>query len=113
MKQDPALPQRLQRYGRFVCVVYVRSWYTCSSPAGAPPFNDIALQTRLREYDDSELSQAGLKMMRRHSWYVSPELATMVLFSDKINDDAAKAEMVANITDERGPHLSLSLQRLS
>ena len=76
---------------------------TPASPADAP-FNDIALQTRLREYDDSELGQAGLKMMRRHSWYVSPELATMVLFSDKISD-AAKAELVANITDERGPHL--------
>ena len=29
----------------------------------------------------------------------------MVLFSDKISDDAAKAELVANINDERGPHL--------
>ena len=75
----------LQRFGRFVCLVYIQSWYTCRSAADAA-FNDIALQQRIREYDDVDISRIGQKMLKRHSWYVSPELATMILFSDKIDN---------------------------
>lgn len=97
----------LQRFGRFVCLVYLEAWYTCRSAADAP-FNDIKLQMQIRDYDDTELVRVGLKMLKRHSWYVSPEMATAVLFSDKV-DDAMKSQLVSTMTNERGPHLVTSL----
>ena len=41
--------QCLQRLNRFVNLVYIQSWYSCSLDAA---FNDIVLIHRLEEYDD-------------------------------------------------------------
>jgi hypothetical protein len=67
------------------------------------PFNDMSLIQRLREYDDEALKFAGLNMMKRHSWYLTPELATLVLFSDKVTCDV-KTHLVASMTRDRGLH---------
>ena len=66
----------LQRFNRFVILVYIQSWYSCSLAVDAA-FNDIALIHRLQEYDDVELSRVGLRVMVRHTWYLSPELASL------------------------------------
>ena len=50
----------------------------------------------------------GLNMMKRHSWYLSPELATLALFSDKLSSDI-KGHLVATMTEDRGSHLLKSL----
>ena len=42
--------------------------------------------------------------MLRHSWYVSPELATLGLFSDQLTA-ALKASLVKNMIQEQGPRL--------
>ena len=42
--------------------------------------------------------------MLRHSWYVSPELATLALFSDQLTA-ALKASLVKNMIQEQGPRL--------
>ena len=62
--------QGIQRFNRFVILVYIQSWYSCSLAVDAA-FNDIALIHRLLEYNDLELSRVGLRMMVRHSWYFS------------------------------------------
>ena len=43
-----------------------------------------------------------------HSWYLSPELAALVLFSPLVTVSQKKA-LIENITSERGTHLLKSL----
>lgn len=66
--------------------------------------NDIMLIQRLKKYDDEALRATGLKMMKRHSWYLSPELSTLSLFSQLVSIDK-KAQLVSKMNDERGLHL--------
>ena len=99
--------QGIQRFNRFVILVYIQSWYSCSLAIDAAP-NDIALIHRLQGYDDVELSCVGLRMMVRHSWYISPELASLALFSNKVPNDI-KAHLVAEIQHDRGTHLLTKL----
>ena len=92
----------LKRVSRFICTIYLQSWYTSSRVVDAP-YNDLLLLERLKIYDDSELSEVGVKMMLRHSWYLSPEVATLILFSDKI-DCGVKCKLLSAMTTERGTH---------
>ena len=63
---------------------------------------------RLQEYDDVELSRVGLRMMVRHSWYLSPELASLALFSNHVHDEV-KVQLVAGMQQDRGRHLLTKL----
>ena len=49
-------------------------------------------------------------MMIQHSWYLSPELAILVLFSTQLTDDE-KTQLVKNITPDRGLHLLTEFPR--
>ena len=89
--------QGLQRFNRFVVLVYIQSWYSIRLAVDAA-FNDIALIHRLQEYNDVELSRVGLRMMVRHSWYLSQELIV---------------QLVAGMQQDRGSHLLTKLPRLS
>ena len=99
--------QGLQRFNRFVILVYIQSWYSCSLAVDAA-FNDIALINRLQEYDDVELSRVGFRMMVRHSWYLSPDLASLALFSNYVHDEV-KVQLVAGMQQDRGGHLLTKL----
>lgn len=99
----------IQRFNRFVVTVYIQSWFSCRMVADAP-INDIMLIQRLDAYDDAALSTTGLKMMERHSWYVSQELATLSLFSRRLSSNE-KAHLVSNMFADRGLHLTKSLPR--
>ncbi|KAI6658846.1 hypothetical protein LOD99_15171 [Oopsacas minuta] len=83
------------------------SWYSCSLAVDAA-FNDIALIHRLQEYDDVEMSRVGLRMMVRHSWHLSPELASLALFSNHVHDEV-KVQLVAGMQQDRGRHLLTKL----
>ena len=49
----------------------------------------------LHDYDDASLKSVGLKMMDRHLWYISPELATFAQFSHHLSDED-KTQLVLN-----------------
>ena len=55
-----------------------------------------------------ELSRVGLRMMVRHSWYLSPELASLALFSNHVHDEV-KIQLVAGMQQDRGRHLLTKL----
>jgi hypothetical protein len=97
----------LKRFNRFVVRVYLESWFTSRSAADAP-INDVLLIRRLQDYNDDSLRVVGLKMMQRHSWYLSQELATLALFSELLSADE-KAILVQKMKSERGSHLLTSL----
>jgi len=59
---------------------------------------------RLKNYDDTAISKIDLKMMAWHAWYLSPEMATIAIFSSLLSN-REKQELVDNMISERGPHL--------
>jgi hypothetical protein len=102
--------QGIQRFNRFVVNVYLQSWFTSRVVVDAP-YNDILLIQRLDDYNDVALKNVGLKMMLRHSWYLTEELATLSLFSQHLSCEEKK-QLVLAIKDDRGLHLVKSLQTL-
>jgi hypothetical protein len=99
--------QGIQRFNRFVINIYLESWFSCRTVVDAP-INDILLIQRLRNYDDAALQAKGLKMMERHSWYVSQELATLSLFSQHLSVEE-KAQLISTMRDDRGLHVIKAL----
>ena len=93
----------IQRFNRFVVLVYIQSWFTSRSAVDAAA-NDIRLISRLKSLDDNNLKSAGLKPIQRHSWYLSPEVATLDLFSSLVSSEE-KAQLVTKVIAERGSHL--------
>jgi hypothetical protein len=75
--------QGLRRFNRFVVLVYIQSWFTSRSAVDAAAY-DINLIGRLKSLDDDGLKSAGLKAIKRHSWYLTPEVATLALFSSLV-----------------------------
>jgi hypothetical protein len=73
----------LQRFNRFIVRVYSESWLVSRCAVDAP-VNDIRLSGKLCAFDDKAIKHAGLKMMIYHSWYSSPELATLARSKDKL-----------------------------
>jgi len=63
---------------------------------------------RLQEYEDISLRTAGIKMMKRHLWYLSPELAIQALFSQRLSIPE-KRKLVLNLQTDRGQHLLTTL----
>ncbi|KAK0040915.1 hypothetical protein Bpfe_029657 [Biomphalaria pfeifferi] len=95
--------QGIQRFNHFVLKVYIQSWFTCCSAVDAA-VNDISLINRLHDYEEVHLCKIGLMMIKRHSWYLSNEMATLCLLSDLVSLEN-KAALVTAMISERGPHL--------
>lgn len=97
----------IRRFNRFVVLVYLQSWYTSRSVSDSP-VNDIMLIQRLRAYDDDQVKITGIAMMQRHSWYLTPELATLALFSSHVSNDQ-KSALLESMQLERGQHVTKSI----
>jgi len=50
----------------------------------------------------------GIAMMQRHSWYLTPELSTLVLFSSLVSD-SVKSGLIGSMLLERGEHVTMSI----
>jgi len=99
--------QGVRVFNRFIICIYIQSWFTSRSAVDAP-VNDTMLIQRLNSYTDDRMRIIGLKMMKRHSWYLSPELATLALFSQHLSS-AEKSHIVSNAQSERGSHTLTAL----
>lgn len=99
--------REIRRFNRFVIYVYLQSWLTCRNIVDAP-INDILLIQRLADYDDTALHTAGLKMIKRHSWYLTPELSTLALFS-RHTSPIEKMQLVLRLQTNRSEHVLKSL----
>ena len=95
--------QGIQQFDRFI-LVYIQFWYPYSLAVGFIP-NDIAMIHHLQVHDDARLSSVGLRMLDRHSWYISPLLAT---HSNQVPTDVT-AQLVAEMQQDRGSHLLTKL----
>ena len=68
----------------------------------------MLLKERLNAFDDKAIKTIGLAAVKRHSWYLSPELTSLVLFSDLVTIDD-KRLLVTKMTTERGSHFLTTL----
>ena len=86
MMQTARELQGVQRFNRYVVSVYLQSRCTSRYAVDAP----VNATQRLLQYDDDKLPATGRKMMQRHSWYLSQELASLALFSERLSSDEKK-----------------------
>lgn len=66
--------------------------------------NDILLILRLQDYDDTNFRNVGLKVIKRHYWYLRPELANLAHFS-KLLYFNEKAHLTRTVYSQIGSHL--------
>ena len=72
------------------------------------PINDLKLLDNLKQYEVEEIRATGIKWLTRHSWYISPEMATLAIFSTQLSC-SEKQILVNDMTIERGQHLLTEL----
>lgn len=82
-------------------------WFTCNSAVDAP-INDLKLLDNLKQYEVEEIRTTGIKWLTRHSWYISPEMATLAIFSTQLSC-SEKQILVNDMTIECGQHLLTEL----
>jgi hypothetical protein len=72
----------------FASHIYVKAWISCPVTCDAP-VNDLQLFKQLKQYAvvNKGVSEAALKKLENHLWYVGPELVPLSLFSDKISTE--------------------------
>lgn len=82
----------LERFCTFVALIYTKYWNQCSNAADAP-FNDLQLLKELKRYHqvDTKIADTAMQAFQRHLWYLSDELITLALFSDKVSNDEKSA----------------------
>ncbi|CAI6355634.1 unnamed protein product [Macrosiphum euphorbiae] len=67
----------------FIVTVYIKNWFTASFAIYAPN-NDLQLMKTLINYDSPDISNATVKKMMGHLWYLSDELVGLCLFDQNV-----------------------------
>ena len=70
----------LERFVKFVCLVYVKWWVRCPLVCESG-IVDLELLSDIRNYPDKIISTAAENALKRHLWYLTEELAPLALFS--------------------------------
>lgn len=70
----------LERFVKFICIVYVKWWIRCPLPAEFG-LSDLQLLEDIRSYPDKTISTAAEKALHLHLWYLTPEQTPRCLFS--------------------------------
>lgn len=85
---------RISRLAQFIALLYGK--YFLSSISSAAPLHDLNFWYDLKEYRrfDAQAADAALISVRRHLWYLSPELVIFSLFDDKVS--AYEKKLMAN-----------------
>ena len=80
--------KELEKMTCFIIFAYMECWFTSSSLFGAAQ-NDLHLHGRLSRFSKyhKNLSKVGLKVLQRHTWYLTEELVPLSLFNSKISEE--------------------------
>ena len=78
----------LIKFCRFTTVVYI-PYFLASSIGSDSTVNDLALYQQLFAYRNinQTLADEALVVLRRHGWYLTPDVALFSLFSSKVSED--------------------------
>jgi len=83
-KLTAAEQRHLAEFCMFASHIYVRAWISCPVTCDAA-VNDLQLYKQIKQYAsiNQAVSEAAIKKLDRHLWYIGPELILLSLFSDK------------------------------
>ena len=78
--------------------IYVPAWIACPIASDAPA-NDLMLFTRIKQYSEIKkvISNAAMKKLQNHTWYLGSEMIPLSLFSDRVCDTEKKLIVEAMI----------------
>ena len=78
----------LRQFCRFTTTIYIPHFLS-SSIGRDSTVNDLLLLKKLMEYrkTDQQLADEALVVLRRHLWYLTPEVSVFSFFSNKISMD--------------------------
>ena len=84
--------KKLKRFVFFFVFCYIPWWYTCPLSTSAAR-NDIIFHEKVLRYTDidKDISNAVLKSIQRHQWYVVPEMVPLALFDKTLNIHVKKS----------------------
>jgi hypothetical protein len=88
----------LSEFCMFAAHIYVPAWIACPVASDAP-VNDLMLFRRISQYTvvNKVISQAALKKLQNHTWYLGSEMIPLSLFSSKVSDEEKKLIVEAMI----------------
>ena len=89
----------IHRFVIFIVYCYVPWWLTAPIPSSSPS-NDLALINSLIAFSerDQVASQAALKCLKNHMWYLCEELVPLALFSAHTSEKT-KEKIAAKLMD--------------
>jgi hypothetical protein len=92
----------LRSFNLFICLVYLKSWYTAPTPIHAP-LNDLLLLKQIIQYKtiNELVSKAAFNAMSRHTWYLNEELVAFSFFDERI-DAVMKCKMIQALKTRDG-----------
>ena len=78
----------LKQFCGFISTIYIL-YFLASSIGCDAAINDLGLYKKLFAYRriDPQLAEESLVVLRRHGWYLTPEVAMFSLFSEKLSTD--------------------------
>lgn len=90
-KMSKADIPRLRDFCIFIVLVYVKAWTLCSLPLAAPK-QDLSLIKSMVEYEqiDKAISDAVLRKLAGHLWYLSEETIALAFFDDNVSLEEKK-----------------------
>ena len=76
----------------FATLIYSPWWMTCTSATDAP-WHDLNLFYKLLMYEvvNPAISSSAIKALKHHLWYLTGEMVSLALFSDKVPTDEQRA----------------------
>lgn len=81
----------LERMVIFILALYGKYFLTSSLTASSPRLDiEFIKQLKMFKNIDSDISECVLKSVKRHLWYLTPELVTLSLFDKDMSDDEKK-----------------------
>ena len=85
---DEETVELLTRFCTFLALIYIPHFLSCSIGCDAT-VNDLTLYKKLFEFRsvDPQLADEALVVLRRHGWYLTPEVAIFSLFSSRVSND--------------------------
>ena len=94
---------KFERFAVFCSLFYVKHWFTLPLASDAP-FNDLDFYKSMLIFDDydSEVAQAVLEKICRHTWYMNQEFSPLNLFSEKVNDKT-KSKIALKLSKIKSP----------
>lgn len=82
----------------FIVTIYIKNWFTAAFATCAPN-NDLQLMKTSINYDNLDISNATVKKMMGHLWYLSDELVGLCLFDQNVSVDTKRKIVHAMINN--------------